>query len=130
MDTGQVCDDTMDDSFTELANRVLGRKIIHAEHGEHERDSHYRHAGLIITLDDGSRFMVEDSGDCCAYTSLGKFAFNKVDNAVTELETDGDYTKWRVIADGRDVLTMDVDWSEGSGYYMYGFEFRTLPAAI
>lgn len=120
----------MEASADELRGLAIGRKIVHAEMGTRESPSDgypYRYTGLILTLDDGSQFMVEDSGDCCAYTELLKFAFNKVDNAITEVITEDDYHTWRVIADGRDVLKMDVAWSEGSGYYMYGFEFRTLP---
>lgn len=120
----------MEDSADELRRRVVGRKITHAENGTRmdPNDGYpYKYTGLILTLDDGSQFMVEESGDCCAYTELSDFAFNKVDNAITEVITEGDYHTWRVIADGRDVLKMDVNWSEGSGHYMYGFEFRTLP---
>lgn len=124
-------DEVMCESAEELASLVVGKRIVSATEREYESERWgfgYKETGLVVTLDDGTEFAIGESSDCCAYTALESFLINPeaVDHVITSVSTENDYQVWRIIADGRDVVKMDVSWSEGSGYYMYGFEFHTI----
>lgn len=129
-------DETMHDSVESLAELVVGKKIVSAEvrKWEVKEDEKTKYGwgnkgeGLVLTLDDGTAFAMEDSGDCCAYTELSAFVYHpdKVDNIITAVEVEDGYEKWHVLADAANVLEMTVGWSEGSGYYAYGFDFRVV----
>jgi len=129
-------DGTMPDNVSDLAALVVGKRIVKAEEREWEAKAdpdswHWRNSGegLVLTLDDGSAFAIENTDDCCAYTELEAFIFHpdKVDNIITSVETEEGYTKWHVLADGSDVLELTVGWSAGNPfYYGYGFDFRVV----
>lgn len=128
-------DGTMPDNVDDLANLVVGKRIVSAEVRDwkikDDGEYHYRSTdhGLVLTLDDGTVFAIEDTDDCCAYTELEAFIFHpdKVDNIITSVETEDGYTKWHVLADGSDVLELTVGWSAGNPfYYGYGFEFPVV----
>lgn len=124
-------DDIMCENAEELASLVVGKRIISATEREYEIERYglsYKETGLVVILDDGTEFAIGETDDCCAYTSLESFLINPaaVDHVITSVSTENDYQVWRILADGRDVVTMEVGWSEGSGYYMYGFEFQVI----
>lgn len=124
-------DDVMCESAEELASLVVGKRIVSATEHEYESERwgfRYKETDHVVTLDDGTEFAIVGTSDCCAYTALESFLIDPaaVDHVITSVSTENDYQTWRIIADGRDVVKMDVSWSEGSGYYMYGFEFHTL----
>ena len=124
-------DEVMENSVQDLDQLVVGKKIVSAVEREYvdtswgfERKAH----GLVVTLDDGTEFAIQETDDCCAYTDIDRFLLHpeNVDHVITSVQVSDNYNTWRILADGRDVLEMDVSWSEGSGYYMYGFEFHTI----
>lgn len=128
-------DGTMPDSVAELSAAVVGHRIVRAERQSIAcRDFAatnsdywpvYRDAeAFVLTLDDGRRVALIGEQDCCAHTEIEGFLLHpeRVDHAITAVETEGGYTKWHILADLGDVLTLDVDWSCGNPfYYAYGF---------
>lgn len=128
---------TMPENVQELSALVVGRRIVAAELGQatytHPQyafeDSGY---GLILTLDDGTRAILADSSDCCAYTEVKSFLLDpaSVDHVITGVGTTDGYDTWHIYADFGDVLTMQVGWSSGNPfYYGYGFDIAVLPAS-
>lgn len=124
-------DNTMNDNVVELAEEVVGHKIVSAGWTEipHEWAS-FNEKVFQITLDNGKRVILRNTDDCCAFTELETFLFyaDRIDNIVTRVETEDDYSKWHIIADMSDVLELTVGWSEGSGYYGYGFSIEVQDA--
>lgn len=132
-------DGTMPANVAELAEQVVGHRIVAADKGQ-ARVVRYRRPdgtlrtedvqGLIITLDTGKRVLMEDSSDCCAYTSLESFLLhpNLVDHAILGVGTTDGYQKWHIFADMGDVLELTVGWSPGNPFcYGYGFDIQVLP---
>lgn len=104
----------MPDNVSELADAVIGHRIVAVEQVGGDG---------FITLDNGKRVILRDSGDCCAYTELEQFLLHpdKVDHMILGVGTTDNFTTWHVYADWGDVLELTVGWSAGSGYYGYGF---------
>ncbi len=103
-------DDIMQDNVEELEAAVVGHKIVSV-------------IGNEITLDNGKTVTLVDTDDCCAYTELEAFLLNVelIDHMITGVKASDNYTTWHIYADMGDVLKLTVGWSEGSGYYGYGF---------
>lgn len=123
-------DGTMADSAKALADAVVGHRIVSAERvmaGE----GYWQSDRLVLTLDSGQRVELFEEADCCAYTALEAFLLSPelVDHVITGVATTDGYTKWHVYADLGDVLALTVGWSEGSGYYAYGFDIRVTDLA-
>jgi hypothetical protein len=126
----EYVDSTMQDNLEELRDEVVGHKIVHA--GRTKVPSRWSGEEEVfqITLDNGKKVILRDTDDCCAYTELEAFLFHadQVDNIVTSVEGQDDYSKWFVLADMSKVLELTVGWSEGSGYYGYGFSIEVQDA--
>lgn len=122
---------TMPDNVAELAEAVVGHRIVSAEKGEVPGGWSGTVDGLVLTLDNGTRVGLGDSDDCCAYTQLEGFLLHpeKVDHIITSVVTTEGFTKWHILADFGDVLELDVAWSCGNPfYYSYGFTISVVPA--
>ncbi len=130
-------DGTIVENVETLADQVVGHRIVKAERtavkpSEFKTLSGYDFSswkrnveGLVLTLDNGRRVLLEDSSDCCAYTELEAFLLHpdKVDHIITGVGTTDGYEKWHIYADMGDVLELSVGWSCGNPfYYGYGFE--------
>ncbi|UUG69900.1 hypothetical protein SEA_MORKIE_39 [Gordonia phage Morkie] len=129
-------DGTMPENVAELAETVVGRRIVKVEKADIRPEdfegtentywgSYGRDHGLVLTLDDGRRVALVDTSDCCAYTSLEKFLLHpdRVDHAITGVATTDGYTRWHIFADLGDILELEVGWSAGNPfYYGYGFD--------
>ncbi len=111
-------DDVINDNAATLADAVVGHRIQSVTSG--------RPGYGAITLDDGSTVYLDATDDCCAYTELEAFLLNPslVDHVITGVRTNKDGTTWHVYADMGDVLALTVGWSEGNGYYGYGFNIH------
>lgn len=125
-------DGTMPDSVAELADEVVGHRIVSATVealpglGRWGGDAE----SLVITLDNGTRVAMLDTDDCCAYTALESFLLHPelVDHVITGVGTTEQYTKWHIYADMGDVLELEVGWSPGNPfYYGYGFHIKVMP---
>lgn len=115
---------TMPENVAALAENVVGHRIVDVAMKEYET-WYAKGQRLEITLDNGFRVFLIDTGYCCAYTELQSFIWNtdKIDHIITGVKTEGGYTKWSIFADMGDVLTLNVGWSSGNPfYYGYGFE--------
>jgi len=123
----EVDDGTMPANVAELADAVVGHRIVSAEQtevpsrwewGEPER-------ALVLTLDNGTQAIMRNSSDCCAYTELEAFLLHPeaVNHVILGVGTTGKYTTWHIYADMGDVLTLTVDWSAGNPFY-YGYGFH------
>lgn len=123
----EIYDDTMDDSRDKLAEAVVGHKIVKVETKPGE--GWYVGDRTVIILDNGTQVELEGGSDCCAYTEVEAFLLHpdRVDHVITGVNTTDGYTTWHVYADMGDVLELTVGWSEGSGYYGYGFDIRVRP---
>lgn len=130
---------TMPDNVAELAEHVVGRRIVSAERqsiswddatwGDHWSSTG---SGLVLTLDDGTQVALIDTGDCCAYTELKEFFLDpaSVNHVILGVGTTEEYTTWHIYADYGDILRLQVGWSAGNPfYYGYGFDIavRELP---
>lgn len=115
---------TMPANVAELAQSVVGRRIISAENNS---------IAFVLTLDDGTQVQLLDTDDCCAYTTLKGFLLDpaSVDHIVTGVGTTERYEVWHIYADWGDILKLDVGWSPGNPFfYGYGFDIRVVaPAA-
>lgn len=125
-------DGTMPNNVAALAERVVGHRIISAEKRTEvpplDKWS-YPGPGLVLTLDDGTRVVLRDTSDCCAYTELSEFLLHpdKIDHVITGVRAEDGWTAWHIYADAGDVLDLTVGWSPGNPfYYGYGFEIGVL----
>ncbi|MBX4168069.1 hypothetical protein K3M35_05230 [Rhodococcus sp. DMU2021] len=132
---GNEDDGTMPRNVETLAQQVIGHRIVKAEQSRVKRSEFRRvgddwtdeidyGSGLVLTLDDGRRVILQDTSDCCAYTEVQQFLLNpeRVDHMITGVQTTEGYTKWHIFADLGDVLQLQVDWSPGNAFY-YGYGF-------
>lgn len=120
-------DGTMPGNVAELAEAVVGRRIVSAEKATVEGRSWGTASGLVLTLDDGSKVEMADTDDCCAYTALDSFLLdpNSVDHVIAGVGTTEGYTTWHIYADYGDILKLEIGWSCGNPfYYGYGFDIR------
>ncbi|WP_238840704.1 DUF7448 domain-containing protein [Prescottella equi] len=121
---------TMPENVDQLADAVVGHRIVSAEQCEVEGRFWGRATALVLTLDDGTQVQLADTDDCCAFTSLEKFLLHpeRVDHIITGVATTDGYTRWHIFADMGDVLELEVGWSAGNPfYYMYGFNITVVP---
>lgn len=122
-------DETMQDNVDALLAEIVGHKIVSVEKAVKLPDKRwYNTYGTAITLDNGKKVFLIDSADCCAYTELDSFLLNadKIDHVITNVNTSDNYDTWHVLANMEEVLKLDVSWSEGTGYYSYGFSFQVF----
>jgi hypothetical protein len=131
-------DGTMVDNVEELTKNVVGRKIVAVDrdfkHSYRKYDwARYdsKISGTALILDDGTKVVLVDSGDCCAYTDLEDIILNldKIEHVITGVGTTEGYTKWHIYADLGDVAELKVGWSCGNPfYYGYGFDIYVFDA--
>lgn len=128
-------DGTMPENVAELAEHVVGHRIIAVEESAkvkvrpaRSRYNDGTETGFVITLDNGVRVLLADTNDCCAYTSLDKFLLHpeRVDHVITGVATTEGYTRWHIYADAGDVMELEVGWSCGNPFY-YGFDIHVVP---
>lgn len=120
---------TMPQNVLELAEAVVGRRIVSAEaervltYPDMPQFS-YTHDVTVLTLDDGRRVVLRDTNDCCAFTELREFLLHpeSVDHMILGVGTTEGYTTWHIYADFGDVMRMKVGWSCGNPFY-YGYGF-------
>lgn len=122
-------DGTMQQNVKDLADAVVGRRIVSVEANQPTEGTYGRTATavLVITLDNGKRVELLDTNDCCAYTELENFLLHpeRVDHVILGVGTTDNYDTWHVYADMGDVLALSVGWSAGNAfYYGYGFDIR------
>jgi len=126
--------DVMKTNVNDLANEVVGHKIVKA--GWVDRDfggkySWYSPYQFEIELDNGKKVYLANTDDCCAYTDLSNFLLNAelVDHVIMGVETEDYFSRWHIYADMGDVLALDVSWSSGNtGYYGFGFHIEVVDA--
>jgi len=127
-------DGTMPANVAQLADAVIGRRIVSAARETIEGRYYGSAAALVLTLDDGRRVSLQNESDCCAYTTLESFLLDpgSVDHMILGVGTTGGYTTWHIYADFGDVMTLQVGWSCGNPfYYGYGFDIvvQDLPVS-
>jgi len=129
-------DGTMPSNLAELADAVVGHRIISAEKVNEFPSSinadPYQTGGLLLTLDTGAQVALADNSDCCAFTELEAFLLHpeRVDHVITGVGTTDGFTRWHIYADMGDVLEMTVGWSCGNPfYYGYGFVIDVIGSA-
>lgn len=133
LDTDQEDNGTMPENVEQLAEYVVGRRIVSASPGQIDRGpGEYPRVlhGLILTLDSGLSVIIANTDDCCAYTELEQFLLHpdRVDHIITGVGTTNGYTHWHIYADAGDVLELAVAWSPGNAfYYGYGFDIEVGP---
>ena len=126
----ETSDDDLNDVLPgvvgELADAVIGHRIVQAERVPTDRRWTTSLEDLVITLDNGTRVRVVNSDDCCAFTELRSFWLHPehVNHVILGVGTTGEYATWHIYADLGDILALDVAWSAGNGYYGYGFHIQ------
>lgn len=126
-DDDETDDGTMPANVAELAEAVVGRRIVSVEKDVSLPDQprYGRQTGTVITLDNGRRVELVDTDDCCAFTELETFLLHpeRVEHAILGVGTTDGFTRWHIYADAGDVLELQVGWSAGNPfYYGYGFD--------
>lgn len=124
-------DGTMPSNVAELANAVVGHRIVSAAREKVKSRWYGSTTAMVITLDNGKRVVLQDTDDCCAYTSLEWFLINPeaVDHVIMGVGTTDGYTTWHIYADFGDVMALKVGWSCGNPfYYGYGFDINVVDA--
>jgi len=114
-------DGTMPANVADLAEMVIGHRIVHVEQDGSE---------TTIELDNGNRVILAATDDCCAYTEVQSFLTHAdtIDHIITGVGTTDGYTTWHIYADLGDVLELTVGWSAGNAfYYGYGLSIRVEP---
>lgn len=106
-------------NINQLDELLIGHKIVSVVADESG-------FGLRITLDNAVAVLMDATSACCAYTEVEAFLLHPelVDHMITGVTTTNDGTTWHVYADLGDILELTVGWSEGSGYYGYGFDIQ------
>lgn len=123
---------TMPNNVAELADAVIGARIVSATKGRVETRWDGEQEATVITLNTGKRVVLMDTDDCCAYTQLEEFFLDPqaVDHAILGVGTTDGYTTWHIYADFGDVMRLKVGWSCGNPfYYGYGFDIRVEDAS-
>lgn len=126
-------DGTMPASLAALDGAVVGHRIVSAERTEVAGRYYGTDVALVPTLDNGTRAIIRDTDDCCAFTSVESFLLRpeSVDHIITGVGTTDGFTRWHIYADLGDVLTLDVGWSCGNPfYYGYGFHVDVEPVPV
>lgn len=124
-------DTTMYGNAKELADTVVGHRIIKAEIAQEKSYWDQKEDVLQLTLDNGHKVNLFNTSDCCAFTELKSFVYNpdKVDHIITGVSTENDYETWHIYADMGDVLELSIGWSYGNPYYYgYGFDIQVQNA--
>lgn len=118
-------DGTMPNNVAELAEAVIGHRIVSVEKEYVENRWGGEEWATVITLDNGRRVGLADSNDCCAYTELEEFFLHpdSVDHMILGVGTTDGYTTWHIYADFGDVMKLKVGWSCGNPFY-YGYGFH------
>lgn len=120
---------TMPESLQNLADAVIGHRIVSAENGEGKNQWGWSSDGLVLTLDNGKKVTLVGNGDCCAYTDIQGFFLDPaaVDHMILGVGTTGGYTTWHIYADFGDIMRLNVGWSCGNPfYYGYGFDIGVV----
>lgn len=124
-------DGTMVRSKNDLAQAVIGHKIVEVRQGVKSADGFGGPLkGATLVLDNGQEVEMVGVGDCCAYTEVETFLLNAdlVDHVIIGVGTTDKYNTWHIYADAGDVLKLTVGWSCGNPfYYGYGFNIRVKP---
>ena len=135
LDENDVDDDgTMPNNVAELAKTIVGRRVVSVERNANHKVKRYSWeenvTGDALVLDDGTRVLLVDTSDCCAYTELNDVVLNldKIDHVITGVGTTEGFTKWHIYADLGDVAELTIGWSSGNPfYYGYGFDIYVIP---
>lgn len=118
-----------DDAFAE---HLLGRKVVSAEMGEY-KSRIYTEPAAVLTLDDGTvLYVIPNQGGClCSAGDYFVTAMNRVDNIITGVKVveeivDHKYEEDKrfiisVFAGDEQVNLVEMDGSDGNGYYGTGF---------
>lgn len=104
----------------DLTDAVVGQKIVLAE---------YVDGNTQLTLDSGRVVLLMGYGDCCAWAETKNLVVNlqhtdHVITSVTSTEDGWGKETWFILADMVQLLSFDVAFNEGSGYYSYGIEIE------
>ena len=124
-------DGTMVENVETLASAVVGHRIVSAQNESFTNRYGSSGTAFVITLDNGRKVGLYDSGDCCAYTELESFLLHPemVDHIIMGVDTTDGYSTWHIFADFGDVLELTVGWSCGNPfYYGYGFHINVVEA--
>jgi hypothetical protein len=113
-------DGTMPESVAELAQAVVGHRIVRVEGPDAGRRTR-------LYLDDGRVAILSGESDCCAYTDIEEIVHHLpgADHVITGVATTDGYTRWHILADAGSVLELKVGWSCGNPfYYAYGLTIK------
>lgn len=128
----EYCNEVMQGNVDELAEAVVGHRIVSATPSASVKDRWGRtRSGFVITLDNGKKVIMSNTDDCCAYTELNNFLLypDRVDHVIVGVTSGDDFSTWHIYADMGDVLSLDVGWSSGNtGYYGFGFGIEVVDA--
>lgn len=130
-DDSSFDDGTMPNNVAELAENVIGHRIVKTERINTEHRGVDYPIGLRMVLDNGKTVELEATHDCCAFTELEGIEEHlpSIDHVITGVRTTEGYERWHIYADAGDVLELSVGWSPGNPfYYAYGFHILVKDA--
>jgi len=109
-----------------------GKQIKAAIQGRTITDVHYLDGLTIeLTLDDGRKYHLKaHDPSCCAYTEFVNLVNNlkRYGGVVTAVKTKifehtdhkGKTVMWHLLHQSKEILSIEADWNEGTGYYVFG----------
>lgn len=115
--------DLMPGNCEAFANTIIGHKIVEVRWAGAWHDA-------TFVLDNGKKVTLRGVSDCCAGTDVYDLVqkLPTLDHVITAVKPSGDYHVWHIMAGMDEVIGLDVTWSAGTGYYMYGFEIEVEEA--
>lgn len=130
-------DGTIQENVEELANKVVGHRIISAEIKDDVKallpDPRWcvpsTDKGLVLTLDNGHQVVLANTSDCCAFTEIETFFLHpdSINHVILGVGTTDGVTVWHIYADFGDIMTLAVNWSCGNPFfYGYGFDIEVV----
>jgi hypothetical protein len=134
----EIDNGTMPKNLETFAKNVVGRRIVEVHKGftisvdqDPGEDWEWSEnvSGTALGLDDGTRVLLADTDNCCAYTNLKDVILNldKIEHVITGVGTTDGYTKWHIYANLGDIAELRVGWSCGNPfYYGYGFDIYVI----
>ena len=129
MTKGEVYDHN---SEKEIEKLFLGRRIVSVETGINERMKEaYEYATGLMTLDDGTQvYVIPHQGGCsCGAGDYALTSLATVDNVITSVKVACETTEYEdasyriyAVADAVEINAVQIDGSDGNGWYGTGFE--------
>ena len=113
--------DYYDMTDEDLASELVGKKIVNIDPDTN-----------TITLHDGTKLILRDANECCAWFEAELKEKNLTDNAITHVTTTGEYgdESWsiHILAANKHIADVNITGDATSGYYCHSINLEIVEA--